>query len=672
MTFNISDIRNTNAFNIHRKIYDCLFPPDDRKVVEATQLSISPKRSVIAFTGVVLDEQTKERKTKICLCDLTSNTYRVLFPGPLAERSPVFSPSGDALAFLRDEKGNGDFQLFVYDLDTENITQAPRIEDGWAEYCRWSSTGSDILLGVTGAGADMASLHGARSGTREADSEPDWMPHIHTNTDQSKWRYVSVFSLSDKTLTPVRTPGVNVWEAVWSGKHGIIAICSDGPEETDWYNADLRRIDAHSGACVSIYRPQDQAGCLRLSPSQERVAFLEATSSDRGILAGGMRILDLSGQRTKNIPIDDVDVSSVEWINAEYLLFAGCRSTQVSIGVWNASSEEMQILWEDGEIGADVPNPAAWPLDDTGAACIAVTDGFKQGPQATRLAGGNAESVLSFNRQYEALIEHYLASTRHLNWTAPDNEVIEGILLLPKGAPPFPTIVEIHGGPAASWQPQNLGRRFHDLMLLKNGYALFWPNPRGSTGRGRVFANKVIGDPGGAEMDDVLFGVDALVAEGVSDPERLGVMGASHGGYLAAWLVTQDPRFAAAVALMPITNWISQHLTSNIAAFDQWLLKDAYTNSDGRYLSRSPVMFSRHVKTPVMNICGAKDRCTPAGQALEFYNALRESGVETTLVNYPLEAHGVRSRAATIDLATRIVAWYQYYMPSDDCASSTP
>src|SRR5690606_28969874 len=135
----------------------------------------------------------------------------------------------------------------------------------------------------------------------------------------------------------------------------------------------------------------------------------------------------------------------------------------------------------------------------------------------------------------------------------------------PHGKSPYPLVLNVHGGPVWHWRPQWLGRSGAALlMLLKRGYAIFFPNPRGSSGYGQAFAQKVVGDMGGADAFDHLSGLDHLVSSGIADPQRLGVTGGSYGGFMSAWLITQDSRFAAAVPLAPVINHVTEHLVGNI------------------------------------------------------------------------------------------------------------
>jgi dipeptidyl aminopeptidase/acylaminoacyl peptidase len=250
-----------------------------------------------------------------------------------------------------------------------------------------------------------------------------------------------------------------------------------------------------------------------------------------------------------------------------------------------------------------------------------------------------------------------------VRWKAPDDLEIQGWLVRPRGTGPHPLVMIIHGGPVSHHRPTWIARASAvAALLIQRGYALFYPNPRGSSGRGQDFARQVLGDMGGLDGLDCLAGLDHLVDQGIADAERLGVTGGSYGGFMTAWLITQDTRFAAAVAVVPMTNHVSHHLVSNIPHFVRLFLDDRYINPTGKYFARSPIMHAHNARTPTLNICGALDRCTPAEEAVQFHNALLENGVESVLVTYPCEGHGVRTFPALIDYAARVVDYFERHL----------
>jgi dipeptidyl aminopeptidase/acylaminoacyl peptidase len=169
---------------------------------------------------------------------------------------------------------------------------------------------------------------------------------------------------------------------------------------------------------------------------------------------------------------------------------------------------------------------------------------------------------------------------------------------------------------------------------------------------------------GGADSLDHLAGLDRLAADGIADPRRLGVTGGSYGGFMSAWLITQDPRFAAAVVLAPITNWVSEQLTAHIDRYCEIALAGDINNPLSQHFTRSPIHHAAKVRTPTLNICGALDKTTPPGQALEFHHALLKQGTVSRLVTYPQEGHGIRKMPAVFDYLARLVDWIDKYLPS--------
>ena len=225
-------------------------------------------------------------------------------------------------------------------------------------------------------------------------------------------------------------------------------------------------------------------------------------------------------------------------------------------------------------------------------------------------------------------------------------------------------IVDIHGGP--SWTAKYAFNPGYALPLAAAGYAVFLPNYRGNTGWGQDFARLNIGDPGGAEFQDILLGIDTCIAEGFADSERLGVTGASYGGYMTAWAVATTNRFKAAVMVSGIANQISSHYSCN-HDFHAFINGGPLSDPRNRQvaLDRSPLMRLDKPTTPTLILHGDDDRCTPLGQAQEFYAALVERGVTAELVVYPREGHGFQERGHRRDATMRTVAWFDRYLGKD-------
>ncbi|MFD7595176.1 S9 family peptidase [Kitasatospora sp. NPDC059812] len=256
-----------------------------------------------------------------------------------------------------------------------------------------------------------------------------------------------------------------------------------------------------------------------------------------------------------------------------------------------------------------------------------------------------------------------------LSYQASDGLQLDGLLILPpgrtRGQGPFPLVTMVHGGPYFRHADEfTLTAVDCGQWLATAGYAVFLPNPRGGSGHGHEFAAVVAGAVGGDEWTDILAGIDLLVAEGVADPERLGISGWSHGGFMAAWAIGQTERFKAAMMGAGITDWGMQAGTGEWGVMDAALGGSTGWNGPGPHLHdrNSPISHVSRIRTPVLILHGEQDTNVPLGQAIHFHRALRHFGVEHEFVVYPREGHGLHERAHQLDALRRIRTWYDRWL----------
>jgi len=491
------------------------------------------------------------------------------------------------------------------------------------------------------------------------------MPTVESGDESYRWRRAWVYELDTGGVRQVSREGSNVWEAVWCGNAAVAAVVSPGPREGLWYSARLQIMAIENGSGREIYNPRDQIGWPAASPSGKHLVVVEAVCSDRGIVAGDLRLIDTTSGNARQVDTHGVDISYTEWRSDEHLLLAGHRGFETVVGLYEAGEIGFRELWSSRCMGGTGRYASVSGSATAVTNCALAVDGFQRSPEIGMIREGCYRTLRSFDLGY-AEQAAAIGAVETLTWSAPDGLEIQGWLLRPRGQAPHALVMHVHGGPVWHWRSHWLGRRAYDvadLLLLQRGYAVFYPNPRGSSGRGQDFARQVFGDPGGAEALDNLFGLDHLVTGATADSSRLGVIGGSHGGFMASWLTTQDQRFAAAVAFVPVTDRVSQYLTCTHSEYISLLLADKYNNPLGLSFQRSPIMHAHKTSTPTLNVAGALDRCTPAQQAVEFHRALVGNGVRSALVVYPQEGHGVQKLPAAIDFATRVVAWFEEHMP---------
>ncbi|MEV5896197.1 alpha/beta hydrolase family protein [Nonomuraea fuscirosea] len=200
--------------------------------------------------------------------------------------------------------------------------------------------------------------------------------------------------------------------------------------------------------------------------------------------------------------------------------------------------------------------------------------------------------------------------------------------------------------------------------LATAGYAVFLPNPRGGEGHGHAFAAAVAGAVGLGEWTDVNTGIDLLIAEGVADPDRLGIGGWSHGGFMAAWAVRQTDRFQAAVMGAGISDWGMLVATGEGGVLEAGLSGSCGWEGPGPHPHDrlSPVSYAAKIRTPVLILHGEDDANVPLGQATYFHRALRRFGGEHEFVVYPREGHVIQERRHQIDVLERTRAWFDRWL----------
>jgi dipeptidyl aminopeptidase/acylaminoacyl peptidase len=653
------DMRTSDIFHEARRIFEQVYRPAENFVSDIADIQLSTDVTRVLFTGTVVEDLNQPASTRICEYDLVEDSIRIVTSGPNCDRHARIAPDRTTIAFVSDRDRLFDFQLFYLDPRSMSVTAGPKVE-GWVEYCEWSPDGRRILLGVAGHGAELSSGQGAYKTAEIASDAPGWMPHVIGQPTDAMRRTAWIVDVATGGLS-CASGAENIWEATWCGNHRLAVVSSREPGEGAWYAAGLSIIDLATGIVAPVYQPASQIGLPRSSSSGRYLAFIEAVCSDRGYVAGDLRLCDLRDGTCQLLQTGNVDTTCIEWRSDKNLLVAGHRGLETVVCSIDADDGRVNELWQSTEVTTAQIYATVLGLeqpDDFAFVC----ETFVDRPRIATVRGGALQVAPAMPGK--ACPSDACAGALAVRWQAPDGLEIEGWLLKPHGQPPYATILEVHGGPVLHWRPYWLGRSTAAVMLLRRGYAIFLPNPRGSSGRGQAFAAQVVGDVGGADTDDFLSGIDYLVNSGTADPSRLGVTGLSYGGFMTCWLTTRDNRFGAAISVGPATNHVSHHLLGNIPQFDSLFLQDHYTNLSGSYYTRSPLLQAHRSKTPTLLVCGDLDRCTPPEEAMQFHNALLENGVMSFVVRYPQEGHGVHAIPAAIDFAARSVVWFESHIPA--------
>jgi dipeptidyl aminopeptidase/acylaminoacyl peptidase len=267
--------------------------------------------------------------------------------------------------------------------------------------------------------------------------------------------------------------------------------------------------------------------------------------------------------------------------------------------------------------------------------------------------------------------------TETLTWKSPDGKEVEGLVTYPVGyavGQKVPLLVVIHGGPAGVFVRSYTGgpTPYPVAGFASRGYAVLRVNPRGSSGYGFDFRSANFRDWGKGDYQDIQSGVDALIAKGVVDPDRMGVMGWSYGGYMTSWTITQTSRFKAASVGAGVTNLMSFQGTADIPGFLPDYFGGEFWDKEGgtRFQDHSAMFHVANVKTPTLIQHGEQDMRVPTAQGYELYGALKRRHVPVKMVTYPRTPHGIQEPKLMLDAMNRNLAWFDEWVMGKRAASA--
>jgi len=259
-----------------------------------------------------------------------------------------------------------------------------------------------------------------------------------------------------------------------------------------------------------------------------------------------------------------------------------------------------------------------------------------------------------------------LGKVSEVTWkNSKDGLVRRGVVITPpdyRQGNLYPVVVNTHPGDTAWWTGFH-GSKWWDWgqLLASNGYVVFLPNTRGVTGEGGAM-HATIDRWGELAFQDLIDGVDYLIAQKIADPNRLGIGGWSNGGFMTEYTITHTTRFKAAVAQAGHSDFFTLYATSYLRDGLRRTSKESPYNKRDWYDEHSPITFIKNCRTPTLLLHGEFDPGVPVGQAREFYTGLQDAGVEAELVVYPRERHSIQEYPHRIDVQKRMLAWFDKHL----------
>lgn len=605
--------------------------------------------------------------------------------GIVPDTNLAFAPAGSRLALaVQQEAGS---TVIVADPAADPADWPRYPIPAFAERVAWTEAG--LLVLAADPGADAASLTSGKPlpGGEEdplvrppdggAGGTKGTTPLDGRASGGAGFRRLWRVDPATGDARPASPANLAIWEFAPVPGGGVIVVASDDPTEAGWYHPRLEQLDAAGARQRVLLESAWQLSCPAVSPDGQVAACIEGWASDRGLLAGEVRLLRLDhpGGAPAAAPLPaDLDVTWLSWADGGRLWLAGWHHLGTAWG-WAepapgggalalASAPARARLTVQAEAASCLNSrwhPEVVPLADGSALTMRSTPAAP--PQVVRLRRGSEPAA--WTALSAGLAQSRRLRFRELRWAGPDGTQVEGLLAEPDdgGAGPRPLVVDIHGGPSLAFH-HSWDLPWADL-LAGAGYAVLMPNPRGGAGRGQAFGRANLGDPAGAEFADIEAGVAHCAALGLADPGRVAAIGASYGGYLTAWAIALGGQFRCGIVIAGMSDLVSVRGTANNAPFYDYLLQGRPADQPALYLDRSPVTRLSAASSPALILHGREDRCVPVSQAEELYAGLREFGIPAEFVCYPREGHQATEPAHVADQRARILRWLATYLEAD-------
>jgi dipeptidyl aminopeptidase/acylaminoacyl peptidase len=603
-----------------------------------SDLQLSPDGSKLAL---VVSEPAKPsgQRRNIWIYDFSTRVLRQFTASTKSDTRPRWSPDGRRLAFLSSRDGEN--QIYLIPVD-----------GGEARPCTESKTGIDSFE-WSPDGRRLAFETSAPKTDEEEKKEKDKDDARLVGKPDNR-ALLQVMEVESKALKTLVQGAWRISEYVWAPDGvSLIAIATDHPQQ-ELFSDKIYRVNATDGQMTLITAPAGPFGRIRVSMDGKTLAYTGCRGD--GPDPHDLIILPAGGGETRNLTARSIDrpVGLFVWENPETIFTSASMSFGTSFFTVTRDGRAEKSEWTAPLLAG------SYAKGKNGLAFVG--ESATQAPELwVASSPGHVEKVSHFNKDWDDV---KLVQPQVIRYPSFDKREIEAALFKPEGpsltAGKPAAVVLVHGGPTGAWTD-----RFDSWaqLLAAHGFVVLSPNVRGSTGYGYDFMVINRFDWGGGDFKDVMAGMDWLIQKGIADPNRIGIGGWSYGGYMAAWAVTQTTRFKASVSGAPMTDLAFEYGSeaAGINIGDTWALGNPYENLP-LFTGRSPMTYVKKVKTPTLLLCGENDTTDPVEQCYQFHRGLRRFGVETELVVYPREGHGVREEKHRIDVLNRVVGWFEKYL----------
>ena len=632
---------------------------------------ISPDGAQIVYTRGWVDRVNDRRSSALWIMNADGSKNRFLTNGSGA----IWSPDGTRIAFTREGEPNGS-QIWVRWMDAEGATtQITHVEEGPSNLV-WTPDGKSIAFTMLVPKRESWPIRmPARPEGAKWTEAPRIVESLTYRADRQGFieqGLTQIFIVPAEGGTPRQ---ITDGQYNYGGEFGftndgqeIILSTGRGKDwEREYRQSDVYALNVSSGALRQLTTRSGPDTNPVLSPDGKWVAYLGYDWTTDTYIDNELYVISASGTGTPRQLTAKFDRSP------DNLTWAP-DSKGIYFTADDSGSRNLHYAPLDGATTAVTKGVHLISLSDinrNGQAVGTLTSFHKPGDVVAFSIASPSNIRQLTNVNDDVLGQVKLGEVEEIWYTSLDDYKVQGWVIKPPDFDPkkkYPLMLSIHGGPHAMY---GVGFNFGWQEHAANGYLVLYTNPRGSTGYGSAFGNSIKYNYPSKDFDDLMKGVDTVIAKGYVDERNLFVYGCSGGGVLTAWVVGHTDRFAAAASQCPVINWIS--FVGNVDGnplrwyhdFEKFPWEDP-----SEHLRRSPLMYVGKVKTPTMLMTGVLDMRTPISQTEEFYQALKAVGVPTAMLRFNGEYHGTTSKPSNF-IRTQLYLRYWFEKWSRKGATTT-
>ncbi|GAP73963.1 acylaminoacyl-peptidase [Pseudoalteromonas sp. SW0106-04] len=636
---------------------DTITVEDIPKVKSVIQTAISPDGEQVAFTRSLPRELYVDKNgynySELYVVD-DEGVERPFITGKVNIKSISWSADGQDIYFLAKLGEDKHTALYHIPVDGGQAQQVFALKGRSISSYELSPTGKQVAI-LAMPSKDKSEKELKKLG---------FMAEVYEQGLKNKQLHLIDLAKADKPLDPeaIDIDGyVSDMNYADDGSKLLVKTQPTALIDDKYMKSQWHLFDVQSKAVTLSFKTEGKLGDAELSHDGRYVAILGAEDK-HDPATGRLYLADTqSGEIKEWLPDFMGHIADIEWANTENTLnFIAAVSPETFVGQIEVGDEDYDTLIEQGEFIAS--RLSVSDSDKT----IALRANTAKHPNEVFMIRGDEATRLSDSNPW--LNDKRFAKQQALSFEARDGVEIGGVLVYPldyQEGQRYPLIMAVHGGPE-SHDKNGWVTSYSDpgQMGAARGYAVFYPNYRGSTGKGVAYSKLGQNDYAGKEFDDLVDMKQYLVKMGLVDSDRVGITGGSYGGYASAWGATKlTEHFAASVMFVGVTNQLSKFGTTDISNEMYLVHARSYPWEKWQwYLERSPIYWAGQSKTPLLIMHGKDDPRVHPAQSMELYRYMKVQGKDVRLVYYPGEGHGNRRVAAQYDYSLRLMRWMDNYL----------